>query len=164
MFEDIINENCPICKLVDNSIEKKSTGKGSYMFKCPRCKNFIITIEALVTSGGGKDPIPKLSAWIRDFNDNDNGIPEIYEKSLEEIPASLPDYSPREKQIRLLQNIERKTEYPGQTVKIIPKYDIPLAWASAEEELRYYVQSLIDRNLIQKMSQEIGPVPLSRLQ
>ena len=156
-------QTCPICKLTDNRIVRENTGDWAELIRinCPRCKNFILTFEALIASGGSQVPIPKLSAWIRDFNERGSGIPEIYQESLEEIPASLPDYSPREKQIKLLQNIERKTEYPGQTVKIIPKYDIPLAWASAEEELRYYVQSLIDRNLIQKMSQEIGPVPLS---
>ncbi|HLD48518.1 MAG TPA: hypothetical protein VJA64_11885 [Desulfobaccales bacterium] len=161
-MNEVLNEKiCPICQLADNRIEKMSAGGRNLLVNCPRCKKFILTFEALIASGGSRVPIPKLSAWIRDFNERGSGIPEIYQESLEEIPASLPDYSPREKQIKLLQNIERKTEYPGQTVKIIPKYDIPLAWASAEEELKYYVQSLIDRNLIQKMSQEIGPVPLS---
>lgn len=151
-------ETCPICKLEDNAVNRRHASRDRYFFDCPRCKQFLITLEALVES---HDAIPKLSAWIRDYNENHSDIPEIYRESLEEIPASIPDYSPREKQIKLLQNIERMTEYPGKTVRIITKYDIPLAWASTEEELRYYVQSLIERNLLHKMSQEIGPVPLS---
>jgi nucleoside 2-deoxyribosyltransferase len=149
MYDDLINEICPICKLADNGIEKRSSG-GDYIFNCPRCKKFIITLEALVATGGWQGSIPKLSAWIRDFNEKSAGVPEIYQESLEEIPANLPDYSPREKQIKLLQNIERKTAYPGKTVEIIPKYDIPLAWASTEEEFLYYITSLIERGFLKK--------------
>jgi len=151
-------DTCPICKLVDNAVSRKHDRGDSFFFDCPRCKQFLITLEALVES---HDPIPKLSAWIRDYNETHSDIPEIYRESLEEIPASFPNYSPREKQVKLLQNIERMTDYPGKTVKIHPVYDIPLAWASTEEELRYYIESLIDRNLLRKMSQEIGRVPLS---
>jgi len=150
MFEDLIKEICPICKLADNSIEKKSTGSRSYFINCPRCKNFIITWEALVATGGDQDPMPKLSAWIRDYNEKRTDIPEIYQESLEEIPASLPDYSPREKQIILFQNIERKTKYPGTEVQLSPIYDIPLCWASVKQEFIYYIHSLIDRGFLQK--------------
>ena len=83
----------------------------------------------------------KLSAWIRNRNEQQAEVPLI--NSLD-ISEGLPDYSPREKQIILLQNIVRKTEYPGKGVKIVPEYDIPLAWASAEEEFMYYINSLIN--------------------
>jgi nucleoside 2-deoxyribosyltransferase len=141
-------DSCPICKLKDYGIGKRSSG-GDYIFNCPRCKNFIITFEALVDTEN-QDPIPKLSAWIRDFNEKRSGVPEIYRESLKEIPASLPDYSPREKQTKLLQNIERKTEYPGKPVDIVSKHDIPLAWASTEEEFLYYINSLIERGFLKK--------------
>jgi hypothetical protein len=140
-------ETCPICKLADNVIEKRSAGDPNYMFNCPRCGKFIITFEAFVATGG-QGPIEKLSAWIRDFNEKGIGIPEIYQESLEEIPKSLPDYSPREKQIILLQNIERMTEYPGQRVVLNYTYDFPLAWASGEEEFLYYISSLKDRGFL----------------
>lgn len=153
-------QECPVCKLNDDLIIRENAGVLAIWIKCPRCKEFIIYDLIEFTS---PDSLfgPKLSAWIRDRNERHAEVPKLTTDTLEDLQKGLPNYGPREKQIILLQNIERKTEYPGQTVKIIPKYDIPLAWASAEEELRYYVQSLIDRNLIQKMSQEIGPVPLS---
>jgi hypothetical protein len=125
---EVLNEKiCPICQLADNRIEKVSAGGRNLLVNCPRCKKFILTFEALIASGGSRVPIPKLSAWIRDFNEKSAGVPEIYQESLEKIPASLPDYSPREKQVILLQNIERKTEYPGKSVQIDPEFDIPLA-------------------------------------
>ena len=158
MFDDLINNICPICKLADNSIETISDYARKSKVKCPRCKNFIITFEAL-HAVEGHDPIPKLSAWIRDFNEKHSGIPEIYQESLEEIPASLPDYSPREKQIILLQNIERMTAYPGKAVQINAKYDTPLAWAAGEEEFLYYINSLIERGLLRNL---LGAVTVTK--
>ena len=145
-------ETCPICKLEDTAVKRSPAGSG-YFFDCPRCKKFLITLEALVES---HDSIPKLSAWIRDYNENHSDIPEIYRESLEEIPTSIPDYSPREKQIKLLQNLERMTEYPGNAVKINAKYDIPLAWAAGEEELLYYINSLIERGLLRQFMGEVS--------
>jgi hypothetical protein len=123
MNEVLEDKICPICQLADNRIEKRSAGGRNLLVNCPRCKNFILTFEALIAIGGIQIPIPKLSAWIRDFNEKSAGVPEIYQESLEKIPASLPDYSTREKQIILLQNIERKTEYPGKSVQIDPEFD-----------------------------------------
>jgi hypothetical protein len=128
MNEDLKEKICPICQLADDGIEKKFTDGRNLWVSCPRCKNFILAFEALIARGGSQGPIPKLSAWIRDFNEKQTDIPQIYQESLEEIPESIPDYSPREKQIKLLQNIEHKTVYPGQAVQIDPEFDVPLAW------------------------------------
>jgi hypothetical protein len=154
-------ETCPICKLNDDQIVFTGFGALDTIFEitCPRCKEFKCT-DLFIHTPPIK-PEPQISAWIRNRNERGAEVPVINWDMFKDLQARIPDYSPREKQIKLLQNVERKTEYPGKTVKIFPKYDIPLAWASAEEELRYYVQSLIDRNLLRKMSQEIGPVPLS---
>jgi hypothetical protein len=142
-------KTCPICKLTDNRIVRENTGTLDQLIriKCPRCKNFIITFEALVDTEN-QGPIPKLSAWIRDFNEKRSSAPEIYRESLKEIPASLPNYSPREKQVILLQNIERKTEYPGQRVELNYLDDFPLAWATGKDEFFYYITSLKDRGLL----------------
>ncbi|MHB8069404.1 MAG: hypothetical protein ACYDIC_16050 [Desulfobaccales bacterium] len=91
---------------------------------------------------------PKLSAWIRRQNEQQNEIPELNSYNISTLQTGLPDYSPREKQIILLQNIERKTKYPGQRVELSLKYDSPLAWASNDEEFLYYIISLQDRGLI----------------
>ena len=47
MFKDLIKDICPICKLEDDSIKKQSTSGTKFLIQCPRCKNFIVTMEAL---------------------------------------------------------------------------------------------------------------------
>jgi hypothetical protein len=140
---------CPICKLTDNRMVREDSGPLAQLIriKCPRCKNFIITFEALVDTEN-HDPIPKLSAWIRNRNERGAEVPKITTETLNDLQTILPNYSPREKQVILLQNIERKTEFPGQRVVLNYKDDFPLAWASGYEEFFYYISSLKDRGLL----------------
>lgn len=91
---------------------------------------------------------PKASAWIRNSNERDAEPPQITTEKLENLKTTIPDYSPREKQVRLLHNIELKTGYPGQRVVLNYKDDFPLAWASGYEEFFYYISSLKDRGLL----------------
>ncbi|MEW6659875.1 MAG: hypothetical protein AB1424_14550 [Thermodesulfobacteriota bacterium] len=101
---------------------------------------------------------PKLSAWIRSQNEQQKEIPEINLYNINNLQTGLPDYNPREKQIILLQNIERKTEYPGKKVRIVPEYDIPLAWASTKEEFIYYINSLIERGFLRGNEKNVYPL------
>jgi len=140
---------CPICRLNDDRIVRENAGGLGQLIriKCPRCKEFTISdfteITAPETWFG-----PKLSAWVRNRNEQGAEVPLIVYDELKDLQAGLPDYSPREKQIILLQNIERKTEYPGQRVVLNYMYDFPLAWASGDEEFFYYISSLKDRGLL----------------
>jgi nucleoside 2-deoxyribosyltransferase len=67
---------------------------------------------------------------------------------LESIEKNLPDYTVTEKQLILLKNIERRMDFPGQEVSLIPKIHYPLSWAKNEKEFVYYLQSLAERGLI----------------
>lgn len=154
MYEDLTKKICPICKLADNGINREDGGD-KFTITCPRCKKFII-VRNVETTLKSKDSIPKISAWIRNRNEQHAEVPEINSKSLKDIQAGLPDYSPREKQVILLQNIERMTAYPGKEVLIVPEYDIPLAWASTQEEFLYYIESLIERGLLRNLGKS-GP-------
>jgi nucleoside 2-deoxyribosyltransferase len=140
---------CPICKLNDDLIVHKGSGLLARRTKCPRCKEFII-FDLIEFTAPDSFFGPKLSAWIRDSNEQHAEVPKLTTDTLEDLQKGLPNYGPREKQIILLQNIERKTAYPGKPVEIIPKYDIPLAWASTEEEFLYYINSLIERGFLKK--------------
>jgi hypothetical protein len=52
-MNEVLNEKiCPICQLADNRIEKSSAGGRNFLVNCPRGKNFILTFEALIASGG----------------------------------------------------------------------------------------------------------------
>jgi len=89
-----------------------------------------------------------LSAWVRDLKEQDAKAPQITSDLLNNLQSSIPDRSPREKQIKLLRSIERKTKYPGQIIELNWKYDFPLAWASNYEEFLYYINSLHDRGFL----------------
>ena len=141
---------CPICKLNDERIIRDKLGILRLRVKCPRCKEFVI-LDSVAFDEPNSRFGPKVSAWIRNHNEQNAEVPQITTETMEDLQTILSNYSPREKQVILLQNIERKTEYPGKLVTIVPKYDIPLAWASAEEEFRYYIDSLIKRGLLEKM-------------
>lgn len=143
---------CPTCKLNDEQIVRRNAGNFGQLIRitCPRCKEFVISDFTEITAPHSLLG-PKLSAWIRNRNEQGAEVPLILLDELKDLQAGLPDYSPREKQIILLQNIERKTEYPGKPVEIVAKYDIPLAWAGGEEEFLYYINSLIERGLLRKL-------------
>jgi hypothetical protein len=139
---------CPICNLNDDRIKIEGSGfpNVTSRVKCPRCKVFEVPELFLRTSP--KTPNPKISAWIRNLNEQGAEVPLINWDTLKELRARLPEYSPREKQIKLLQNIERKTEYPGQRVELTYLDDFPLAWATGDDEFVYYINSLKDRGLL----------------
>jgi len=145
MFEEKV---CPICKLKDDQINFNGSGFPNIIFKinCPRCNEFNCPETFLHMQPNKPEPI--ISAWIRNLNEQGAEVPLINWDTLKDLKARLPDRSPREKQIILLQNIERKTEYPGKAVQIVAEYDIPLAWASTKDEFLYYTESLIERGLL----------------
>jgi len=150
-MDDSKMRECPICKLKEaKTVSAKPGSFGTIItINCPRCKEFTIAHEAEILSPHLGST--KVSAWIRDLNERHVQVPKINSESLEDIQVGLPDYNPREKQIKLLQNIERMTKYPGKPVQIDPEFDIPLAWASAQEEFMHYINSLIDRGFLRNL-------------
>ncbi|MFC1889696.1 hypothetical protein ACFL4G_08080 [Thermodesulfobacteriota bacterium] len=94
---------------------------------------------------------PKLSAWVRENNELDKESPQLSSELIKSIQNSLPNYSPSQKQLVLLRNLERKTEFPGQFIRIEPKRDIPLAWADCDEEFAYYFETLTERKLVKPL-------------
>jgi hypothetical protein len=143
---------CPVCKLNDDKILIENAGDfGRHSrINCPRCQSFTITYLAQ-SALPSLDIGPKLSAWIRSRNEQGAEVPQITTDTLKDLQKGFPNYSPREKQIKLLKNIERMTAYPGKTVQIDPEFDLPLAWASAQEEFMHYINSLIERGLLENL-------------
>jgi len=113
---------------------------------CPRCKQFNVTDLFLVTAPEKPETI--ISAWIRNLNEQGVEGSQITTDTIKDLKEKLSNYNPREKQIILLQNIERKTEYPGQRVMLDFRYDFPLAWASTDEEFLYYINYLQNRGFL----------------
>lgn len=139
---------CPVCKLKGKGVVvRKSDSKGRFIYKCLRCGKFKIS-QTAERSAEKKNLGAKLSGWIRNLFELGMDIPEINNKSLTEIEQSIPDYTPSDKQYLFLRNISRRSKYPGDQVSISPIFDYPLAWASAPDEILFYIRFLVERGLL----------------
>jgi nucleoside 2-deoxyribosyltransferase len=141
---------CPICKLTNqrkiNALEPLKS-----MIECERCGRFITrTVFLEMESKKNDTKNHSIIAWIRDLYEQGSDPPEIQFNSdfFEQIENNLPNYTPTQKILVLLRNIARKTRFPGDDMTITPDRDYPLAWAKNEEELIYYLNSLVERKFI----------------
>ncbi len=113
-------------------------------YHCPVCGKyemspFVPEIQA---------PNHKLSAWIREQNERGDPPRFTQEKTIASILAGMPDYRPLEKQLKLLQALERQSKTPGNRVKLNHQKDYPLAFADNPNELAFYIQALEERGLV----------------
>lgn len=138
---------CPICKLKDQRLINTSDAGERRTYGCARCGNFTITRTA-ETMAERKEIGHQLSSWIRDHYERKQDLAEINSNTLKTLESDLPKYTPAEKQLILLRNIERKSEYPGFSVELHRNHDYPLAWASCPDEFLHYILSLIERKLL----------------
>jgi nucleoside 2-deoxyribosyltransferase len=154
---------CPVCKLAGQDVILEADYGERITYNCARCGKFTITRTAERVAEK-RNLGPKLSAWIRNLFELGMDIPEINTNSLTEIEQSLPDYNASDKQQFFLRSIARKSKYPGDSVSLLPEFDYPLAWASAPEELLFYIRYLIARGLLAQTheeTQEFGDMSVS---
>lgn len=143
---------CPVCS-IEEDFSAEMDIKDIFHIKCYRCGSFSITRTALLT-------LPKevknhsLSAWIRQIATDGRPAPDFDSSSLKIVLKNLPSYSPVEKQMILLRGIMKVTKFPGEKILLAPNIDYPLAWATNENELNYYVKALHERGLIEKLDEE----------
>jgi nucleoside 2-deoxyribosyltransferase len=142
-----ITNTCPVCKLQGPNVISKADTEEKSTYKCARCGKFTIT-HTVERMAGKKNLGPKICGWIRNLSELGMDIPEINTNSLAEIEQSIPDYNPSDKQYLFLRNIARKSHYPGDSVTLSPEFDYPLAWASAPQEILFYIRFLVERNLL----------------
>jgi len=138
--------DCPICKLESQEIFHDPSGDDTKV-KCDRCGTFIITRRARLAIASEKISY-KMIAWIKNLTEQEGDPPILTAEILESIEKNLPDYTVTEKQIILLKNIERRVDFPGEEVSLMPKIHYPLSWAKNEKEFVYYLKSLAERGLI----------------
>lgn len=139
---------CPIC-MTNAELLPRITSGDKKAYKCLVCGPYFITgtAEAIALN---KPLHSRLSAWIRDHEENKLNPPEITSEILKNILNNLPRRTPLEKQLILLRAIERRTSYPGANVLLNPKYDYPLAYASNSDEFNYLLDSLENRGFIKQ--------------
>lgn len=144
-------QKCPVCK---GALKGMTRGQADFdHYKCPRCGPFSITRTA-EASIRNEPPDPKLSAWLRQQSEAGTPHQELSFEALKLIRNSLPSYTPHQKQLILLQNIERNTKYPGTHTRLDPD-DYPLAWADSHVELNFYIQALHERGLLRVGGQDL---------
>ncbi len=137
---------CPICKC-DQSVKTNTISQSMEHYQCPLCGEYVMP-PLVPEVHGERSPNRKLSAWIREQNERREQVEFTKEGMIETIAASVPDYRPSEKQVRLLKAIERRSGYPGQETTLKLDFDFPLAYARDRDEFSFYLQALKERGLI----------------
>ncbi len=139
---------CPICKLDAQS----RTGGEEVNIQCLRCGHFTISgsTEAILDQ---TDAQPLVSAWLRERNLLGVEIPLITSNVISDLKENAPAYSPLEKQRRLLRGIQLLSGYPGEQINLMPDTDASLSWSENENESRYYIKSLVERELLEFISE-----------
>lgn len=148
---------CPIC-LTASFVTVRPCGDDSNQYNCATCGPYTITGTAEATIANGKKVDPRLSAWIREQQEFDRPPPEITSYTFTKMVSNLPSYTTAQKQLVLLKAIERRTRYPGFEVKLNTWVDYVLAWAANEDEFRYLLKALEERELVVSPSKTLsGP-------
>lgn len=140
---------CPICRtsyvrMLENNEYRTRDG---FSYDCAVCGPFFISRTAEINQRSG-DADPRLSAWIRNHEENKLPKPELLTNSIDETIKNFRHYSVLEKQLLLLRAIERRTVYPGKEVTLNPDTDYPIAWAINCDEFEYLLESLEQRGLV----------------
>ncbi|MGZ8957950.1 MAG: hypothetical protein ACXW0L_00540 [Methylosarcina sp.] len=117
-------------------------------FDCYRCGRYTITPFAEAIVEKNKDKFAPLSSWLREMKLWGKDTPLLTASFIEDVIATIPNYSPIKKQNKLLKAIELLTHYPGERVELVSELDAPLAWAQNSNEFDFYLSSLIERELI----------------
>lgn len=91
----------------------------------------------------------KLSAWSRAKKDSGQAAPEFLLENFDTIVGDFPDYSVADKQRLLIQMLEEQSAYPGDAVHLDYLWLSPGVWGSGDEEVKYLVDALRGRGLIE---------------
>ncbi|MBN1507349.1 MAG: hypothetical protein JW955_10915 [Sedimentisphaerales bacterium] len=137
---------CPICKHNQGVVRDVLTNGDMESCQCPVCGKYAVSFEwSSVREQSPSDR--KLSAWIREQNEQGE-TPELTRKRIEIVQASLPNYRPIEKQLKLLQALERRSRAPGELVNLTLDVDFSLAYASNPTECAFHLRGLEERGLV----------------
>ena len=140
---------CPIC---NGNAEKHDSGEMS-LFDCDRCGKFRCDTMYLSHIQWPYYEIPRhlLSAYVREHSEpNHNYVLLSFEsEKVENVKGRiLQDNEVVEKAKKLLLAIERKTDYPGQSVELQRDTSYPLAYCRNDEELYYYLDYLLKQGYV----------------
>lgn len=138
--------DCPVCKLPEKNVAERAIGD-RHEIECARCGRFSISGTALAMARARK-PDFRLAGWIRDQNELAHP-PTLVSTDLDTLVQGLPPRRVSEKQILLLRAIERRSDYAGANVHLVPEFDLTLAWCSSVDEFNFILRALLSRGLVQ---------------
>lgn len=119
-------------------------------YKCDVCGPYVLDDKSpLETRIRRVSERHLMSGWIREKNRSDRRAPSIRsvdecEQVLTTLPRRIPD-----KAYKLLQELRRRTQNFGCTIRISLQRDYPWAYAKNQDELRALLTYLCDRRSIQ---------------
>ena len=143
---------CPICKH-GQDVKERRRNDTMASYECPVCGKYDAPVFWASTVGS-IPPDRKLSAWIREQNERGELVSFAKQEMIEAIVASIPDYRPLEKQLKLLQAIERKSAYAGDAVSLGHRKDFPLAYADNPDEFKFHRMAIKERGFAVDQSLE----------
>ncbi len=140
------------CLLCGSAIEQQYySERVVFAYKCPICGMVTLSEEAVLNLGyGSQESKHLLSGFTRERTEFGLKPIDIMASDIEGIgkSASVPR-NVSEKLDRLLKYLEKKSDYPGKTVALIPGLDYPIAYALNSEELLYLLKQLASLNWIE---------------
>jgi len=153
-----------ICPLCGKQCQKETDVSGDianikYKIKCHICGKYNITVVA----AHHVDPAIDAKKWIlsaltRENTELGNKPIEINRDNTEKLLNSKDIPSPLEKMDKILLYIYKSTSAPGKWKEITSKVDYPVAYATDESEMKFYLDNLLQRNLIELASPQMPDV------
>jgi hypothetical protein len=142
---------CPVCNLENPQIDHVP-GYDAYKVCCKRCGTFMIEGNLLIKnrshfSEDDKPLLPYLSAYIRQSTQR-GATAEISRNTWQNLARAHSTTSVSRKVAKLLELIGSRSSYPGEKVQVNENLDYPLVNAHNGEEVTYFLNHLIDRNLV----------------
>jgi len=168
------DQNCPLC---GEGAKIRNYGRNlTRQVACERCGRYLITEEA-------EDEVREphfeqgkratLSGVTRQQSERGNPIticssayvsaPDKIGISIAEMLGTLAPHSIRERIDRALQNLARKSRYPGDRVEVLTERDWPLLFAENGEGLDFTLKHMVESGLLDELAvdQEGGEYALT---
>jgi uncharacterized Zn finger protein (UPF0148 family) len=136
---------CPICSQQLTKLTENKDGS-QLQHHCPVCGVYNLTRASGKHLVAKKDSA-RASAWIRQHQENRQSPPMLTAVNLAKITAA-EEPSDHQKQIRLLRALEKRSQHPGQIVRLEPSVDYPLAWANHTGDFMDIIQSLVQQRFV----------------
>lgn len=160
-MEKVSDRICYVCE--SDSAHSKHIGDDIYTCDCRRCGTYKFTYE-VACQLNHEEANPQLCAWVRAGGLKSQAGALLTTHLLERLPEILPIYGVADRMDLLLEALASLTERPGDQIEVTLDFDYPLAWASGRDELKFYLDALTARGLIEsfvEMSMETGAAALT---